>query len=457
MIETNTGWWHAFSPFHLAEKKTPAAIDIEEHQNALAIIAAIKRSNASIEFTMDATILTANDAFLQTMGYSLEEIQGQKHRMFVDPEEADSDEYQEFWASLNRGEFRSERFKRIGKGGKEVYIQATYNPILDSSGKPKKVVKFAIDVTRQTVAEFEASRLMNMVENLPINLMFADRQNIIRYINPASRKSMQKISHLLPVPVESVVGKSVDIFHQRPEKQRAILADADNLPVKTQFQLGSEVIDLEVNAIRDRDGSHIGSMATWQIITEHAAIRRQVGKLGDVGHTVALNVGDMASAMQEISSNVNRTASLAKTAEDQFKTADVSIQELGNCSEQIGEVVSLIRELAEQTNLLALNATIEAARAGEAGRSFAVVASEVKTLATGTRDATENIAERVGRISDSIAEVVKSTSEIAKGVSEVSQNSTTVAAAIEEQSTIIGGMKETSDDLVSLSAELQKL
>ncbi|TWT34141.1 methyl-accepting chemotaxis protein [Blastopirellula retiformator] len=456
MLGIIRGWVGYLSGSKSASRMTES-IDIEAYQEALGKVAAIERSSATIEFAMDGTILTANDAFLTTIGYTLDEVRGKKHRMFVEPEYADSPAYQEFWELLNRGQFHSERFRRIGKGGKEVYIQATYNPVLDAAGKPKKVVKYAIDVTSQVLAEIEASRLRDMVENLPTNLMFADRENIIRYINPASRASLQKIAHLLPVSVDQVVGSSVDVFHKDPKEQRRILSDMNNLPTKTQFELGEEILSIEVHAIQDESGAFIGSMATWQIITEYAAIRRQVGKLGDVGHTVALNVGDMASAMQEISSNVNRTASLAKTAEDQFKTADVSIQELGNCSEQIGEVVSLIRELAEQTNLLALNATIEAARAGEAGRSFAVVASEVKTLATGTRDATENIAERVGRISDSIAEVVKSTSEIAKGVSEVSQNSTTVAAAIEEQSTIIGGMKGTSDDLVNLSMELQKL
>lgn len=432
-------------------------VDFEAYQEALGKVAAIERSNATIEFAMDGAILGANDLFLRLLGYSLDEVRGKKHRMFVDSEYAGGAEYRRFWESLNAGEFQTARFKRLGKGGKEVYIQATYNPVFGADGKPKKVVKYALDVTDQVKIEVEASRLANMVENLPTNLMFADRQNIIRYINPASKKSLEEIRHLLPVSPDAVVGSSVDIFHKTPDKQRRILSDPNNLPVKTQFQLGNEVVDIEVHAIRDRDANFIGSMATWQVVTEHAAIRRQVGKLGEVGHSVARNVGDMASAMQEISVNVNRTASLAKTAEDQFKTADRSIKELGNCSLEIGEVVTLIRELAEQTNLLALNATIEAARAGDAGRSFAVVASEVKSLATETRNATENISERVGRISSNIASVVESTTEIAKGVSEVSQNSTTVAAAIEEQSTIIGGMKGTSEDLVNLSMELQKL
>ncbi|PQO46767.1 PAS domain-containing methyl-accepting chemotaxis protein [Blastopirellula marina] len=432
-------------------------VDFEAYQEALGKVAAIERSNATIEFAMDGTILWANDLFLQLLGYSLEEVRGKQHRIFVESEYAGSAEYRQFWASLNSGQFHTERFKRLGKGGKEVFIQATYNPVFGADGKPKKVVKYALDVTGQVRVEVEASRLANMVENLPTNLMFADRQNIIRYINPASKQALEEIRHLLPVSPDAVVGSSVDIFHKTPDKQRRILSDPNNLPVKTQFQLGNEVVDIEVHAIRDRDANFIGSMATWQVVTEHAAIRRQVGKLGDVGHSVARNVGDMASAMQEISANVNRTASLAKTAENQFKTADQSIQDLGSCSAEIGEVVTLIRELAEQTNLLALNATIEAARAGDAGRSFAVVASEVKTLATETRNATENISERVGRISANIAAVVQSTTEIAKGVSEVSQNSTTVAAAIEEQSTIIGGMKGTSDDLVNLSQELQKL
>ncbi len=110
-----------------------------------ALADALGRSQAVIEFEMDGTIRTANDNFLKALGYSLGEIQGKHHSMFVDPSERDSAAYRDFWAALKRGEYQAAEYKRIGKGGKEVWIQATYNPVLDASGKPVKVVKYATD------------------------------------------------------------------------------------------------------------------------------------------------------------------------------------------------------------------------------------------------------------------------------------------------------------------------
>ena len=124
-----------------------------------ATVAAIGRSQAVIEFQMDGTILTANETFLKTLGYSLEEIQGRHHRMFVEPAEQNSAAYAEFWVKLNRGDYQAGEYKRIGKGGKEVWIQASYNPIFDLNGKPFKVVKFATDVSRQVHARLEMEEL----------------------------------------------------------------------------------------------------------------------------------------------------------------------------------------------------------------------------------------------------------------------------------------------------------
>ena len=424
---------------------------------ALAKISAIDQSNALIEFALDGTILEANQNFLDVMGYTREEIVGQHHRMFLDATYAESDEYRRFWDLLRSGKFHSERFVRYGKGGKEIFIQATYNPVFGLDGRPERVIKIATDVTQEVHLQREAERLMHMVESLPINLMFADNDLIIRYINPASYKSFQAVARLLPVPVDKVVGSSLDIFHKDPAYQRRRLADRGNLPINATIRLGDEVLQLDVNAIDDRSGSPFGVMATWAVITEHARIREGVANLGTVGQAVASNVRDMGAAITEISENVGRTATLALTAEEKSREAGTTISALGESSIEIDEVVTLIRDLAEQTNLLALNATIEAARAGEAGRGFAVVASEVKSLATGTHKATETIAQRVEKIRASIDNVVASTNQISQSIQEVSGNTTEVAAAIEQQSAIINTMGTTADELLHLSSELRKL
>ncbi len=127
-------------------------------------LAAIGKSQAVIEFNLDGTIITANENFLQAMGYLLSEIQGKHHRMFVEPAMRDSAEYREFWADLNRGQYQAGEYKRIGNGGKEIWIQASYNPILDLNGKPFKVVKYATDVTRQVLQRMGNERVRGMME-----------------------------------------------------------------------------------------------------------------------------------------------------------------------------------------------------------------------------------------------------------------------------------------------------
>src|SRR3954451_21053927 len=124
-------------------------------REALAQAMAISKSQAVIEFNMDGTIITANQNFLDAMGYRLDEIQGKHHQMFAPPELRGSEAYKAFWASLNRGEFQAAEYKRIGKGGREVWIQASYNPILDDAGRPVKVIKFATDITARKIRSFE--------------------------------------------------------------------------------------------------------------------------------------------------------------------------------------------------------------------------------------------------------------------------------------------------------------
>ena len=152
--------------FNKSVKKVEAQLSLEHNKilvlesqmsELAAKLSALDKSQAVIEFSMDGTILTANDNFLQVMGYRLEEVQGQHHRMFMDAQEAQSPEYAQFWQQLNRGEFVSAEFKRMGKGHKEIWIQASYNPIFDDAGNPVKVIKFATDITRQKMknANFE--------------------------------------------------------------------------------------------------------------------------------------------------------------------------------------------------------------------------------------------------------------------------------------------------------------
>ncbi|MEN0111156.1 MAG: methyl-accepting chemotaxis protein [Planctomycetota bacterium] len=338
-----------------------------------------------------------------------------------------------------------------------VTLSAKIDAVRDAEGVAQHYVVWWEDITERAANEEKATRLTNMVENLPINVIYADRDNIVRYMNPASLDTLRRLQHLLPIPADSIVGSSIDTFHKNPAHQRNLLKDPSNLPVHRDIKLGDEVLDLLVTAIYDKDRDYVGAMATWSVVTEQAKIKSDAGQLGEVGQTVASSVTEMAAAIEEISRSVSRTASLATDAEKQAEDAGDSINQLTSASVEIEEVVSVIRDLADQTNLLALNATIEAARAGESGRSFAVVAKEVKDLAAETTTATQNIGERVERIRSNITSVVDATRVITDSVTEVSQNSNTIAAAIEEQSATMSGMRETADSLLDISGKLSQL
>ena len=245
---------------------------IETSREHESLIKALMRSTAVIEFNLDGQVLTANERFLQTLGYSLEQVRGKHHRMFCEPEEASSAGYQAFWDKLRRGEYVAERFKRVDAHGRTVWLEASYNPIFDTHDVLYKVVKFATVITDQ-------------------------------------------------VNQEQAVAQAADIAY------------------------------------------------TTSLETDHSA-----RKATDV---------------------VTQTVEVMRGLEGSMQDAAEGIQALDKQSKVIGAIIKTISDIAGQTNLLALNAAIEAARAGEQGRGFAVVADEVRQLASRTSSATEEIAKVV--------------------------------------------------------------
>ena len=280
--------------------------------------------------------------------------------------------------------------------------------------------------------------MASMVENAPINIMFADRDNIIRYMNPASLSTLRTLSHILPVPPDKIIGISVDRFHKNPEHQRAILSDPARLPVQADIQVGDETLDLLVSPIFDESREYIGAMATWSITTERIQAKKDAS---DLAESINCSTSEIASSIQEISAKVTQTASLTSSTKSRVEEANSKLSQLADYGRGIEEIVKVIQTMSDQTNLLALNATIEAARAGEAGKGFAVVASEVKELAKSTIDATKRIQEQVDDIQCQISEVIDATTSVAESVDEVDGNTSAIASAVEEQSAV---MKELS-------------
>ena len=367
-----------------------------------AVSEAISKSQAVIEFTMEGTILTANDNFLRALGYTLDEIKGRHHSMFVEESFRQSPAYKEFWAKLNQGEFQAEEYKRIGKGGKEVWIQAAYNPIFDEKGKPYKVVKFATDITPQKQALNAMLEDANMLSQAAVDGKVGTRADVNRH-----QGGFRKVIEGVNATLDAVVAP----LKVAAQNAAALASSSEELTAVSQQMAG--------NAEETATQANVVSAASEQVSQNVAS--------------VASASEEMQASIREIAKNANESARVAKNAVNVATSTNETVKKLGESSQEIGNVIKVITSIAQQTNLLALNATIEAARAGEAGKGFAVVANEVKELAKQTAKATEDIAQRINAIQGDTKGAVSAIEEISTIINQINDISNSIASAVEEQ------------------------
>jgi methyl-accepting chemotaxis protein len=362
-------------------------------------LAAISRVQAVTEFTPDGKVITANDAFLAATGYRLDEIQGRSHSMFVDPAFAGSPEYAEFWRKLRAGEYVAAEFKRFGKSGREIWINASYNPIFGLDGRVTKVVKFATDVTERVRA---VQAIGNGLEELAHN-------NLACRIDQAFDAQFESLRQNFNASLSSLreaFGQVVDGTHAINSGVHQLASASNELAQRTEKQAASleetaaALDEITATVARSADGAKQAAAAA-------SGAKSDAARSGAVVH-------ETVSAMSEIEGS----------------------------SRKIADIIGVIDEIAFQTNLLALNAGVEAARAGDAGKGFAVVASEVRALAQRSAEAAREIktlisssSEQVGRGVKLVGETGDALTKIVAKVAEIDGLISEIAKSSDEQST----------------------
>jgi len=395
-------------------------------------IAAIGKAQAVIEFSLDGTILNANPNFLDTLGYTLNEIKGQHHSMFVEPAYKESAEYRMFWQKLGRGEYDAGRYKRIGKGGNEVWIQASYNPIPDLNGKPFKVVKYATDITEQVrasraleqaVAEtqeaVEAAKTNDLTRRIPLEGKTGEIQSLCTGVNG------------LLDTMSSVIRKIKSAANEVSNASSEISVSTTDLSQRTEEQA--------------------------------ASLEETSASMEEMSATVKKN----AENAQEANQSAGATREVADRGGEVVAKAVDAMARIEESSRKISDIIGVIDEIARQTNLLALNAAVEAARAGEAGRGFAVVASEVRSLAQRSSQAAKDIkdlitnsnnqvregVDLVNKAGTALTEIVESIKRVAAVISDIASASAEQAAGIEQVNKALAQMDEVTQQNSALVEE----
>lgn len=445
---------------------------------------ALNSSQAIIEFTPDGIIKSANENFLAAVGYTLPEIVGQHHSMFVTPEDKASDQYRAFWQSLSAGNFQSAEYRRIGKDGRNVWIQASYNPLFDKSGEVVGVMKIASDVTEAKKVSADHKGQIEALDRSQATIEFKPDGTIIT----ANRNFLNAVGYEL----DEIRGKHHSMCVHPDDRGPEYEAFWDRLRAG-QYQAAQyrrlakgdrEIfINASYNPIFDIDGNVVKVVKFATDETEKVkrlqALKRIDGDLERIQSAIeALNLqantsadssrstaqrvdnvatgsSQLASSVQDISEQLSKAGQISSDAVEKAKEASVFISGLTSASEEINSIVKLISDIAAQTNLLALNATIEAARAGEAGKGFAVVASEVKVLASQSSKATENITAQITAVQSATQSAASAINAIQDVIHQVNEISLSISGTVEEQASVTSdisrNMADASQDVAGIS------
>ena len=458
-----------------------------------ALYTAINKSQAVIELDMHGMVLVANDNYLKMFGYTLAEILGQPYTLFVNSADREGAEYRALWEHMHAGQHEQGRFRRMGKNGREIWVRASFNPLIGQDGRPWKVVKFANEITPIIL---DARALDSAVH---------ESQAVIQAALSGAgdrRISMQGKTGNLELLARSinelVGGVSTTVAETMQVVQRAVEGDLASR-VKIDDKSGHfKALAVSVNSMIQSmmevvtgltESSHEVQLGAEEISRGNLDLSSRTEEQASSLEETAASLEQMTSIVKNNADNASQANQLAEAAREQAErgsrvvgSAVAAMSEINAASNRIADIIGVIDEIAFQTNLLALNAAVEAARAGEQGRGFAVVASEVRNLASrsaaaakeikalihdsvgkvneGTKLVDESgkvlgeIVTRVKKVTDVMAEIASSSREQASGIEQVNKAVTSMDTMTQQNA---GLVEEASAAAQALSAQATRL
>ena len=497
----------------IATDVTAARLLAADHAGQLA---AIGKAQAVIEFTLDGKILSANGNFCGALGYSEAEIKGQHHSLFVDSSERASTDYRMFWEKLGRGEFSAGQYRRLAKGGREIWVQATYNPIFDLSGRPFKVVKYATDITQQVMAArmleqaveqaqhvTAAAQNGDLSQRIPLDGKNGPIKSLCEGVNTLMETtdvilgdvgrsfgglSAGDLSQRITRDYQGVFGQLKEDANATSEKLSAIIEDVGRVFSGLAAGDLTQRIHREAEGVFDqvkndanstceklagvieevRSASDALTSAANQVSSTAQSLSQSASEQAASVEETTASIDTMRASITQNSDNARVTDTMATKASKEAGEGGVAVTQTVHAMKQIAQKISIVDDIAYQTNLLALNAAIEAARAGEHGKGFAVVAAEVRKLAERSQEAAKEIgdlagnsvstAERAGKLLDEIVPSIQKTSglvqEIAAASQEQSASVTQIGGAMGQLSKATQQNASASEELAATSEEL---
>ncbi len=423
----DTIWLSAvYTPVLNSEGRTEQVIkfvrDVTDVKNAAlssqAVLDAFSRSQCVIEFDPAGTILTANDNFLNAVGYSLEELRGQHHSIFMPRDETATEAYAAFWADLAAGHFRSGEFRRIAKSGEPIWIAASYNPVLDASGKVARVVKIATDITIR-------------------------RRAVDAMIQSLTCLSQGDLTTRIGQEISGEFTPMRDAFNSSVESLSALVSG---------IMQGSKTINWVTDTTRE-NAENLAQKAEVQA----AAIVETKTALTQITEQVSV----ASDAAQDVDSKAKTAAEQSQLGTEIFDRTLQAIRGIEQITGEVSKITKVIESFAFQTNLLSINAAVEAARAGDAGRGFAVVATEVRNLAERSAEASKNIRDLTNRCAKEVSEGASLAQEAGERLKAIEDAAGSVAVSIEAIASGARdqamGVKEVEKAVTTLDDNLQAI